>query len=80
MDTLPAKDLREVPMLKTALIVAATAVLSFGAGIWTEATLAEHHRTETGAVSIPSTISPAEMHRKVKPDDLPVQYMQGDFY
>jgi hypothetical protein len=35
--------------------------------------------TETGATSTPSTISPYEMHLKVKPHDLPVQYMQGDF-
>ena len=26
-----------------------------------------------------STISPAELHRNVKPTDLPVQYMEGDF-
>ena len=66
-------------MVKTILIVAATAVPAFGAGFWTEATMAGHQRTETRVVSIPSTISPSEMHRKVKPDDLPVQYMQGDF-
>jgi hypothetical protein len=66
-------------MVKIILIVVATAVPAFGAGIWTEATLVEHQRTETRVVSTPSTISPSEMHRKVKPDDLPIQYMQGDF-
>jgi hypothetical protein len=69
----------EVPMVKTTLIVIATAIPAFGAGIWTEATMAEHQRTETRVVSHTSTVSPSEMHLKVKPDDLPVQYMQGDF-
>ena len=67
-----------VPMVKSILIVVATAVPAFGAGIWT-ATQVYHQRNETGVVSTPSTISPSEMHRKVKPDDLSVQYMQGDF-
>jgi hypothetical protein len=66
----------EVSMVKIILIVAATAVPAFGAGIWT-ATVVEHPRIRV--VSAPSTISPSEMHRRVKPDDLPVQYMQGDF-
>jgi hypothetical protein len=76
-------------MLKMILIVAVTAVLGFAAGIWTETTMARHHpaeanavisrSTETGATSTPSTISPYEMHLKVKPHDLPVQYMQGDY-
>ena len=66
-------------MIKIILVVVATAVPAFAAGIWT-ATEVEHQRTETRVVSTPSTISPSEMHRKVKPDDLPVQYMQGDFY
>jgi hypothetical protein len=63
-------------MVKISLIVVATAVPAFGAGAWTAATLAEH---QTRVVSAPSTISPSEIHLKVKPDDLPVQYMQGDF-
>jgi hypothetical protein len=66
-------------MVKLVLIVAATAVFAFAAGIWAEAALVEHPRTETRVVSIPSTILPSEMHRMVKPDDLPVQYMRGDF-
>jgi len=43
------------------------------------ANAAERQRPETRVVSTPSTISPSEMHLKVKPQDLPVQYMQGDF-
>jgi hypothetical protein len=66
-------------MIKSIVIVVAAAVPAFGAGIWTQATLAEHQRPETRVVSIPSTILPLEMHRKVKPDDLQVQYMEGDF-
>jgi hypothetical protein len=66
-------------MIKIVVIVVATAVPAFGAGIWTRATLIEHQRTQTRVVIIPPTISPSEMHREVKADDLPVQYMQGDF-
>jgi hypothetical protein len=66
-------------MVKLVLIVVATAVFAFGAGFLTESTLAEHQRAETRVVSPTSTISPFEMHRKVKPDDLPIQYMEGDF-
>jgi hypothetical protein len=79
----------EVRMLKMILIVAATAVPAFAAGIWAESTMARHQSaeanavstpsTETSATSTPSTISPYEMHLKVKPHDLPVQYMQGDY-
>jgi hypothetical protein len=70
----------EVPMVKIILIVVATAIPAFGAGMWTEATVAEHQRTEIRVVSpTSSTISPSEMHRNVKPNDLPVQYMEGDF-
>ena len=66
-------------MVKLVLTATATAVFAFAAGIWAEAALVEHPRTETRVLSIASTISPFEMHRKVRPDDLPVQYMQGDF-
>jgi hypothetical protein len=31
------------------------------------------------AADAPLTISPLEMQRNMKPDDLPVQYMKGDF-
>ena len=61
-------------MVKIILIVVATAVPAFGAGIWT-ATVVEH--PEFRVASAPSTISPSKMHRRLKPDDLPVQYMQG---
>jgi hypothetical protein len=66
-------------MLKATVAVVAAAIPAFGAGMWTESTLAEYQRTETRVVTTTSTISPSEMHGKVKPDDLPVQYMQGDF-
>jgi hypothetical protein len=66
-------------MIKSIVIVIATAVPAFGAGIWTQATLAEHQRTQSRVVSITSTISPSEMQRKIMVDDLPVQHMQGDF-
>ena len=66
-------------MVKTTLIVVATAIPAFGAGFWAEATFADHQRTESKVVGIPSTISPSELHHKVKLSDLPVQYMEGDF-
>jgi hypothetical protein len=66
-------------MLKIALIVAATAILAFGAGMWTASTMARPLPAEANAVISPSTISPYEMQLNVKPHDFPVQYMQGDF-
>ena len=66
-------------MIKIILIVVGTAVPAFGAGIWTQATLAEHQRTEARVAGTLPTLSPSEMHRKVTSDELPVQYMQGDF-
>jgi hypothetical protein len=66
-------------MLKIALIVTATAVPAFGAGMWTASTMARPFPAETNAVISPTTISPYDMQLNVKPHDLPVQYMQGDF-
>ena len=66
-------------MVKIIFIVIATAIPAFVAGIWTHTLLAEHQRAEAGTASFISTMSPSEMHRKMKPVDLPVQYMQGDF-
>jgi hypothetical protein len=66
-------------MLKIILAVVATAVLAFATGIWTQDTLAGRRDSEIRAANVPSTISPAEMHRNLKPGDLPVQYMQADF-
>ena len=66
-------------MVKLVLIAAATAAFAFAAGIWAEASLFENPRIETRVVTVPSTISPSEMHRRVKHHDLPVQYMQGEF-
>ena len=66
-------------MTKFVLAVVLTAIPAFAAGVWTQATLAQHHATESIRTNDLVTISPSEMQRKVKPDDLPVQYMQGDF-
>lgn len=66
-------------MLKITLALVATAVLAFATGIWTQDTLAGRRHSEIRAADVPSTISPAEMHRNMKPGDLPVQYMQADF-
>jgi hypothetical protein len=66
-------------MIKFVLAVVLTAIPAFAAGMWTQGTLAGHHAPESIPASNVSTISPSEMQRKVKPDDLPIQYMQGDF-
>jgi hypothetical protein len=68
----------EVHMLKIVLMVIATAALAVAAGIWAESTMARHHPVEANGT--PATISPYEMHLKVKPNDLPVQYMQSDAF
>ena len=64
-------------MLRATLIVASTAVVCFAAGFWTESTMAR--QPALAATSVPATISPAEMQLKVKPSDLPVQYMEADY-
>jgi hypothetical protein len=69
----------EVQMTKFVLAVVLTAIPAFAAGMWTQGTLAQHHAAETIPANNLSTISPSDMHRKVKPNDLPIQYMQGDF-
>jgi hypothetical protein len=66
-------------MLKIILALVATAVLAFATGIWTQDTLAGRRHSETRAANVQSTISPTEMHRNLKPGDLPAQYMQADF-
>jgi hypothetical protein len=63
-------------MKKLTLVVIATAVVGFVAGMWAEGTIAGHHSETTVA---PPTISPFEMQQSVKPKDLPPQYMQGDY-
>jgi hypothetical protein len=66
-------------MVRRILIVVATTVFGFALGIWTQVTLAKRHTTETEPANISSTLSPLEMHREVKPGDLPIQYMEGEF-
>jgi hypothetical protein len=65
-------------MMKVILAVVGTAVIAFPAGMWAAATMAPHHLVETGGAKA-QTISPSEMQRNVKPGDLPIQYMKGDF-
>jgi len=65
-------------MMKVILAAVGTAVIAFPAGMWAAATMAPQHLTETGIANA-QTISPFEMQRNVKPDDLPIQYMKGDF-
>ena len=67
-------------MTKFVLAVVLTAMPAFAAGVWTQATLAQHHATESIAANNLSTVSPYEMQLKVKPDDLPAQYMTAPPY
>jgi hypothetical protein len=78
-DAARRKSLAEVHMVKIIPVVIATAVASFGAGVWTEGKLAGAAPASGTAATTASTISPFEMQLTVKPRDLPVQYMQGDF-
>ena len=64
-------------MSKAIGIVAATAVVCFAAGFWAQSTMAR--QTTFAATGVRATISPFEMQLKVKPNDLPVQYMQADY-
>jgi hypothetical protein len=63
-------------MTKIVLAVVLTAIPAFAAGVWTRSTLVESRAANN---STPATISPSEMHRAIKPSDLPTQYMRGDF-
>jgi len=63
-------------MVKLILVALPTAVLAFAAGVWAEG---ERHPKQAVAIGVPLTISSSEMQRNMRPDDLPVQYMKGDF-
>ena len=63
-------------MMKIILVALPTAILAFAAGVWAEGVV---HPKQAVAADAPLTISPLEMQRNMKPDDLPVQYMKGDF-
>ena len=66
----------EADMLKTILVVAATAVLVFGAGVWTRSTVAPSRSVEANGALHPRQQFPrTKIHPKVKPDDLPVEYL-----
>jgi hypothetical protein len=67
-----------VQMIRIIPVAIATAIASFGAGVWAQGKLAGAPVTATAATTA-STISPFDMQLGVKPRDLPVQYMQGDF-
>ena len=58
-------------MIKIILVALPTAVLAFAAGVWAEG---ERHPKHAVAAVAPLTISPSEMERNLKPDDLPAQY------
>ena len=60
-------------MIKIILVALPTAVLAFAAGVWAEG---ERHPKHAVAAVAPLTISPSEMERNLKPDDLPAQYME----
>jgi hypothetical protein len=66
-------------MLKMIFVVAATALPAFGAGVWAGSIAAPYRSVAINGTTTPSTISPYEMQLKLKPHDLPVQYMEGDF-
>jgi hypothetical protein len=59
------------------ILVALPTLLGFSAGIWAEPTIVGNHASKV--VVSPAVISPVEMHHNIKPNDLPVQYMQGDY-
>jgi hypothetical protein len=58
---------------KTSVVVVITAALAFAVGFWTKGTLAT-----SVATASPSTISPLELHRAIRPAELPSQH--GDLY
>jgi hypothetical protein len=64
----------EADMLKMTVVVATTAILAFGVGVWTG--------TSVRAISTPApaaaTISPTELQLKIKPTELEV--LQIDNY
>jgi hypothetical protein len=63
----------EADMLKMTVIIAMTALLSFGAGIWAGTGV-----RATGAPSpAVTTISPSELHLRIKPGDLEVQHVDN---
>jgi hypothetical protein len=69
---------KEVHMLKMILVAVGAIVLGFGLGFWTKSTFAE--RPVALSAGPTSSLSPLEMHSKLKSDDIPVQYMRGDSY
>ncbi len=60
-------------MLKLIIIVVATAILAFAAGVWTKSTVLATNALQPTS----STLSPAEMQLRVNPRDLPVQHVDA---
>jgi hypothetical protein len=56
----------EADMLKMTVIVAATALLAFGVGVWAGPTV----RAIGAAPTTVSTISPSELHLRIEPEQL----------
>jgi hypothetical protein len=63
-------------MMKIILVALPTAFLAFAAGVWAGGAF---HPRQAVAADAPVTISPSEMQRHMKPSDLPIQYMKGDY-
>ena len=63
-------------MTKIILVAVPTAFVAFAAGVWAQG---ERHPKQAVAVDAPLTITPSEMQRSTKPNDLPAQYMKGDY-
>ena len=63
-------------MMKIILVALPPAVLALWSWCMGRGVL---HPKQAVAADAPLTISPSEMQRNMKPDDLPVQYMKGDF-
>jgi hypothetical protein len=66
-------------MFKMILVAAGAVVLGFASGFWTKSTLADRPDVAL-SIGPTSSLSPFEMHLKVTPADIPVQYMHGDSY
>ncbi len=62
-------------MLRIIILVGAIALLSFSAGFWTKSALATS--TLAARTAATATISPAELHRRLKADELPVQQIDS---
>jgi hypothetical protein len=69
------RSIVEIAMTRIAILMGVTALVSFSAGAWTKSTLA------TSALAVQThalaTISPADMHRQLSVDQLPIQQIDS---